>query len=214
MKYKAQADFVISIIVIVLILALVVLLLRFMPSMKVGSIGNESYNADKFIDAMRLNGANIFLEGPLWVSILSVRGKVYNVDSENLIVFEYTSESGALKDVSQIKGLGGIINGQQYAWQGSPHFYRIDNVIVLYVGSNQKILSYLNLVMGQQFIGTSDQVTSKCSINNPCSNGRDTCVSFLTSARCYSEDLCLLCDKSHQCTKINSYPLHIICTKI
>lgn len=38
-------------------------------------------------------------------------------------------------------------------WISYPHFYKKGNIIVLYVGENEKIISDLNDIMGDQFIG-------------------------------------------------------------
>jgi hypothetical protein len=66
-------------------------------------------------------------------------------------VFEYPSQTRADSDASKISPTGSPIGLSQISWMDTPHFYKRDRLIVLYVGHSAEILKPLEAVLGPPF---------------------------------------------------------------
>ncbi|MFH5834734.1 hypothetical protein ACHAL6_01495 [Proteiniclasticum sp. C24MP] len=78
-------------------------------------------------------------------------------ETEHITVYLYESESSMEKDASFIdEGGTGYHNGNnsvEISWVSYPHFYKTDNLIVLYVGENTELIHALEDILGDQFAG-------------------------------------------------------------
>ncbi len=90
--------------------------------------------------------------------ILEGERKWVTVDeSENLSVYLYESNQHMEKDASFMDAGGtGYHNGRnsvEDSWVSYPHFYKTDNIIVLYVGEDEALIKAIEEIMGKQFAG-------------------------------------------------------------
>ena len=80
-------------------------------------------------------------------------------DSENLSVYLYERNEKMEEDASYIDEDGCSYNNGKTAynisWISWPHFFKADNMIVLYVGENEVILNAIEEIIGVQFAGYS-----------------------------------------------------------
>ena len=95
------------------------------------------------------------------VDILQGQRRWLTIDeTENISVYLYESPGKMEKDASYIdEGGSSYRNGEssvEISWVSLPHFYRKDNIIVLYVGEDAHIISALEEIMGDQFAGHKD----------------------------------------------------------
>ncbi len=78
-------------------------------------------------------------------------------ENENISVFLYESNEKMEEDASYVnKGGSSYNNGKndvQISWVSLPHFFKKDNIIVLYVGENLEIINALEELLGPQFAG-------------------------------------------------------------
>jgi hypothetical protein len=78
-------------------------------------------------------------------------------ENENISVYLYESSEKMEKDASRIDKEGfGYTNGNtetQISWVSYPHFFKKDNIIVLYVGEDLEIINALKEIVGLQFAG-------------------------------------------------------------
>lgn len=77
--------------------------------------------------------------------------------NENIYVYLYQTNEKMEEDSSSID-IGGTSynNGKDNAdieWASLPHFFKKDNIIVLYVGENSAIIEALEEILGKQFAG-------------------------------------------------------------
>ena len=88
---------------------------------------------------------------------LSNTKKRMTIGKESLNIYIYKSNEKMEDDAKNINMNGfGYSNGNKSMvidWISYPHFYKKGNIIVLYVGENEKIISDLTDIMGEQFIG-------------------------------------------------------------
>lgn len=78
-------------------------------------------------------------------------------DDENISVYLYESSDAMEKDASYISDGGtSYDNGKEAVmidWASYPHFYKDENMIVLYVGVDSEIIQALEELLGPQFAG-------------------------------------------------------------
>lgn len=89
--------------------------------------------------------------------ILALTGKLVMVGSQRLQVFEYPDAASAQTAAQQFSrdgawfqrdGVPVLVN-----WIATPHLYRSDRLLVVYVGEDADTLALLNAKLGQPFAG-------------------------------------------------------------
>ena len=78
-------------------------------------------------------------------------------DKDHISVYIYDSDEKMEEDASYIHEGGSSYNNGKHAteisWASYPHFFKKDNIIVLYVGENLEIIDGLKEIVGPQFAG-------------------------------------------------------------
>ena len=112
------------------------------------------------IDNLREAGATVDTGGVIQQPCFSVDAEVITVNGSDVQVFEYEDAVAADTQAALISPDGFSINnnGQTCAisWVALPHFYKVSNLIVLYVGDNQALIDGLETVLGPQFAGSKE----------------------------------------------------------
>jgi len=85
----------------------------------------------------------------------TVRAARLVAGGEDVNAFEYTTAALAAADAAKVSPSGSVIGASQVTWISPPRFYRKDQLIVLYVGTNVTVVSALEIVMGKPFAGAS-----------------------------------------------------------
>jgi hypothetical protein len=110
--------------------------------------------SDALVRALQQQGATLNRAGSLPQSsypFLSVGAQLLQVNSADIQVFEYASATRADSDASKVSPTGTPIGQSQVSWMDTPHFYKRDRVIVLYVGHSDDVLRMLEAVLGEPF---------------------------------------------------------------
>lgn len=108
---------------------------------------------DSLAEALKAQGLSVERAGEVSQPFSSVEGHAINVDGENVQVFQYPTAEAARKEAAQVRPDGSGVGTSMVSWIGPPHFYRKDNLIVLYVGDNPKATGALRSSLGAQFAG-------------------------------------------------------------
>ena len=114
-------------------------------------------SVDAFVVALQAQGATASRGEvlPNALPCLSVSGHVVRVNSGFVNAFEYPTPTAAATDASNISPDGSGVVGTGCAalitWVGPPHFYRRDQLIVVYAGSADDVLRPLEAVLGRPF---------------------------------------------------------------
>ncbi len=81
-------------------------------------------------------------------------------EKENISVYLYESSEKMEEDASYIhEGGASYNNGKnvtQISWVSLPHFFKKDNIIVLYVGEDSEIINALKEIVSKQFAGYTE----------------------------------------------------------
>ena len=108
-------------------------------------------------DALRAQGLEVNFAPQQTSSARPVfpAAKAYDLslNGQNVQVYEFADEQSAMAGASTISADGGMVLGQSVAWVGQPHFYRIGNMILLYLGNNPSLIHPLEQLAGAPFAG-------------------------------------------------------------
>lgn len=75
------------------------------------------------------------------------------IEGETYRYFRYTSVEEAQADISKVSKDGKEIAGKRMRWEGPVHIYYTLKRIVVYVGSNPKVIAPIKQVFGPQVAG-------------------------------------------------------------
>lgn len=115
-------------------------------------------STDALVAALQEQGGATVRRGdvlPKALPCLSVSGQVVFVNTGSINAFEYPTVAAAESDAAKVSpdGSGVIGNGcaALITWVGPPHFYKRDQLIVVYAGSADDVLRPLEVVLGKPF---------------------------------------------------------------
>ena len=103
-------------------------------------------------DELRAAGQRVEDMGPIEQTFFSVPARVYRVEGDDLQVYEYASEEAAAADAAKVQPNGAIGTSMPH-WIAPPHFFRRGSTLVIYLGTNTRVLADLERLMGKQFAG-------------------------------------------------------------
>jgi uncharacterized membrane protein YadS len=110
--------------------------------------------SEALVRALQQQGATVTRAGSLPQSsypFLSVSAQLLQVNGADVQVFEYASATRADSDASKVSPTGSPIGQSKVSWMDTPHFYKRDRLIVLYVGHSADLLRMLEAVVGAAF---------------------------------------------------------------
>jgi hypothetical protein len=105
------------------------------------------------VDALRFAGATVQPVEGLQQPFFEPMAQVVEVNGERLQIFEFADEEAAQAAAAMVSADGTSIGPNMLTWQDTPHFYRVDRLIALYVGSDDDVLNLLQEGLGEPFAG-------------------------------------------------------------
>jgi hypothetical protein len=111
------------------------------------------------VSALQAQGATVRTGEmlPNALPCLSVTGQVVFVNSGTVNAFAYPTAAAADRDASKVppdaSGTTGDGCASRITWVAPPHFYKRDQVIVVYAGLAEDVLDPLENVLGTPFAG-------------------------------------------------------------
>lgn len=127
---------------------------------------NPAQTADTITQSLAAQGLSGTLESAAQSHMQTLTGEPYTYtldqDTSSIAVFVYDDTAAAQQDAACVSSDGFGYNrkdadgsgyGVQTEWAAPPHFYRVDNVILRYIGSDADVLSALEQVCGAPFAG-------------------------------------------------------------
>ena len=82
-----------------------------------------------------------------------VSGRIIQVNHENIQVFEYSDPATAESQAKRVSADGRTIGNSKPSWMSTPHFFKSQKLIVIYIGDDKTILRILEGALGNQFAG-------------------------------------------------------------
>jgi len=105
------------------------------------------------LSALRAAGVRAQRGDEVEQPFLSLRGTMIKIGEEDVQVFQYSDAAQVAAQAARISPDGGTVGTSKIRWIGSPHFYKQDKLLVLYLGEDGKVLKALEAVLGRQFAG-------------------------------------------------------------
>jgi len=98
-------------------------------------------------------GAIVEPSGMVSQPYFSTEGQTASVNGKTIQVFEYPDAESASREAALISPDASSIGTTMVLWVDSPHFYKWDKLIVLYLGDDQITLGLLQALIGDQIAG-------------------------------------------------------------
>lgn len=111
-------------------------------------------STEALVLALQRQGATVTRAGSLPRSsypFMSVNAQLFQVNDADVQVFEYANVMDADSDASKVSPTGSSVGQSQVSWMDTPHFYKRDRLIVLYVGHSADMLRILEAILGPAF---------------------------------------------------------------
>ena len=113
---------------------------------------------DALFESLQRSGLEVDRGEEFSSSFFKPTGEIMRVSGEDVQVFEFPSSAHAEAAAGGVSPSGTTIasaNGSvsSVLWVAPPHFYRVDNVIAIYIGNDAEVLNLLEERMGPQFAG-------------------------------------------------------------
>jgi len=110
-------------------------------------------SADDLIASLEGQGISVAKGEQIDQAFFSVPALLLNTSETGFQVFEYPEEAAAQVDADLVAPDGSSVGTSMPFWVDDPHFYHSGKLIVLYLGSDQSILTALEAILGPQFAG-------------------------------------------------------------
>ena len=79
--------------------------------------------------------------------------RLVSIEGEGIQVFQYPDAAAAQAQAALVSPDGKQVGSSKPRWVSPPHFYKKANLLILYLGEDEKILKLLDSVLGPQFAG-------------------------------------------------------------
>ncbi|HVQ39768.1 MAG TPA: hypothetical protein VMS31_19665 [Pyrinomonadaceae bacterium] len=117
-------------------------------------VGKSATEYTRLIGRLRAQGATARItREKVRQPFFSVPGRILKVNNEAVQVLAYSNIATAESEAKRVSVDGKTIGNSKPSWMSTPHFFKSQKMIVIYVGDDQTILKTLQAVMGHQFAG-------------------------------------------------------------
>ena len=106
------------------------------------------------LNSLRAARAGGEVTGEVDQPFLTVKGTMIKVRGEDVQVYQYANAVAADADGANISRDGATVGKSKIHWIGTPHFYKKEKLLVLYLGDNDAVLKTLETFLSRQFAGT------------------------------------------------------------
>lgn len=117
------------------------------------SHGGDVTDYVSLVDALRAAGAQVEPGDNLSQPFFEPQAQIIHVNGQDVQVFEFADEAAAQAAAETVSADGTSVGTSMMTWMGTPHFFRVDKLILLYVGSDEATLELLQEVARPQFAG-------------------------------------------------------------
>ena len=127
------------------------------PSAPTADYTGPVNSIDTLLQALQAANVDTSLNEGITFNLLSVPGKIMTVGTQRLQVFEYENAETAQADATRFSEDGAWFRRDEAPtlvnWIATPHLYRSDKLLVVYIGENMETLTELDEILGRPFAG-------------------------------------------------------------
>lgn len=106
-----------------------------------------------FINLLEKSGCKINSSTQESKGFLSGSLTAIKINTDIICVYEYKDNQQMEKDLKTISSDGSWVGNAIVDWVKTPHIYKNENIIAIYVGDNNEMIEILKKLLGQQFAG-------------------------------------------------------------
>lgn len=115
-----------------------------------------TFSTEQFEDAMKDSGYKFEIEDVQQDFLPTIRKRM-KIDDESIDIYLFDNNKKMETEASYIDNDGCSYNNDskkvKVNWVSFPHFYKKGSLIVQYIGEDEKIMSDLKDILGEQFAG-------------------------------------------------------------
>jgi hypothetical protein len=108
---------------------------------------------NSLLAALQSSGMTVESAGTVSQPYFSVPGQSVMVNGQEVQVYPFDTPQAMETAAAGVSPDASSIGSTAPTWTSDPHFYKVGNMIILYVGQDQKIIDILSNVLGPQFAG-------------------------------------------------------------
>lgn len=105
------------------------------------------------VENLRAVGAAVETRGEIRQPFFSIAGQRIEVNGEDVQVFEYVDVATAEVEALTVAPDGSYVSTTMLTWIATPHFFKADSLIVIYVGDDARVIKALEDLLRPQFAG-------------------------------------------------------------
>lgn len=105
------------------------------------------------VAALQAAGTTVEEAGEVEQAFFGPTGQIIQVNGQDVQVFEYPDAESAEAEAAMVAPDGGSIGTTMVSWIATPHFFKAEKIIVLYVGDDAEVIELLIGALGEQFAG-------------------------------------------------------------
>lgn len=113
----------------------------------------KATDMQSLMDALSAEGASVESGDNISQPFFAVEGQTIQIDGMDVQVFEFPDSGAAQAAASTISSDGSSIGTSMMMWVEAPHFYQSGRLIVIYVGTDEHMLTLLASILGEQIAG-------------------------------------------------------------
>ncbi len=132
---------------------------RNVPPAAVLEPATRRMEADAFFEALA-DDAVVEKVGEVTQPFFSVPGQVFSLNGSQIQLFVYEDMTAATSEAGQVSPEGTAVGPHSMMWMATPHFYHVEDVIVLYIGDDKVTLALLAEAFGPPFAGGQMSLSS------------------------------------------------------
>lgn len=115
--------------------------------------GRAKLSYESLVSTLRQKGLQVEALGPIDQSFFTPGARVIRIgETGEAQVYEYANAQAAETEARRVNA-DGSIGTSMPMWIAPPHFFRKENLIVLYLGADEKTLTALREMFGARFAG-------------------------------------------------------------
>ena len=103
--------------------------------------------------ALQTAGMTVESAGAISQPLFSVPGQGITVNGQEVQVYVFDAPEAMESAAAQVSGDASTIGTNMPTWTSDPHLFKAGNLVVVYVGQDQKIMDILTGAFGPQFAG-------------------------------------------------------------
>jgi hypothetical protein len=112
---------------------------------------DKAMDTDTLLAALLDSGLDAIDGGALNQPFMSVAGRVITTNLGDVQVFEYEDAAAMEEEAATVSEDGHSVGATAITWMATPHFFKSDRILAIYVGFDPRLADALRGILGAEF---------------------------------------------------------------